>query len=118
MKLVKASKQLEESYLDFADELTGEDARWMSFIRQHGTDQFFARLEHHASGENLPEGIVQQTVFWLVDEADQIHGELRLRHRLNDALLQEGGHIGYVIRTSSRRKGYGRLILRLGLEKA
>jgi len=34
-----------------------------------------------------------------------------LRHRLNPALLLHGGHIGYGIRPSTRRKGLGREIL-------
>jgi predicted acetyltransferase len=32
-------------------------------------------------------------------------------------LLQYGGNIGYYIRPSQRGKGYGKLALRLGLEK-
>jgi len=37
---------------------------------------------------------------------------------LNSDLLKWGGHIGYEIRPSKRRHGYGTEILRLGLEKA
>jgi len=47
-----------------------------------------------------------------------ILGESRLRHSLTPALEHHGGHIGYVIRPSQRRKGYGTLILALTLEKA
>ena len=32
--------------------------------------------------------------------------------------MEEGGHIGYVIRPSERRKGYGTLILGLALVQA
>jgi predicted acetyltransferase len=41
-----------------------------------------------------------------------------LRHELNERLLQMGGHIGYEIRPSRRRQGYGKLILKYGLEQA
>jgi len=47
-----------------------------------------------------------------------LHGELRLRHYLNPALEQEGGHIGYTIRPSSRGRGMGKELLRLGLLEA
>lgn len=60
---------------------------------------------------------VPYTIFWLVDGDDYI-GRLALRHELNDNLLALGGHIGFVIRPSKRRKGYGREILRQGLLKA
>jgi predicted acetyltransferase len=38
-------------------------------------------------------------------------------NRLNKFLFNEGGHIGYSIRPTEREKGYGTLILNLGLEK-
>jgi predicted acetyltransferase len=58
------------------------------------------------------------TAFWLVKNNQIILGESRLRHSLTPALEAYGGHIGYVIRLSQRRKGYGTLILKLTLEKA
>jgi predicted acetyltransferase len=45
-------------------------------------------------------------------------GITHLRHRLTDPLRKEGGHIGYNIRPSERRKGYGTKILELALDKA
>lgn len=43
-------------------------------------------------------------------------GIVRVRHRLNERLIQYGGHIGYYVRPSERGKGFGKLALRLGLE--
>jgi len=51
-------------------------------------------------------------------EGDEYIGRLDIRHHLTEHLRQIGGHIGYGIRPSKRRQGYGRLILKLGLEKA
>lgn len=34
-------------------------------------------------------------------------GVIQLRMELNDFLLNSGGHIGYTVRSSERRKGYG-----------
>ncbi len=39
----------------------------------------------------------------------------RLGHALNDALLHHGGNVGYYVKRSERRKGYGRLVLALTL---
>lgn len=38
-----------------------------------------------------------------------------IRHRLNDYLLQCGGHIGYSVRKSERCKGYAKEMLGLAL---
>ena len=40
-----------------------------------------------------------------------------IRHRLNDYLLNLGGHIGYSIRKSERQKGYATEMLGLALKE-
>lgn len=55
--------------------------------------------------------------YWLIDQEEWI-GKLTLRPRIDERLLAAGGHIGYEIRPSRRRQGYGTILLRLGLEKA
>lgn len=66
------------------------------------------------TGQIVPK--VPFSVHWLV-EGDEFIGEAQLRHRLNDYLINEGGHVGYGIRPARRRQGYGRLILALALEE-
>jgi predicted acetyltransferase len=61
----------------------------------------------------LPDQVPGST-FWLVD-ADRYLGRVDIRHCLDPALTRYGGHIGFEIRVSERRKGYGRLALQLGL---
>lgn len=73
---------------------------------------------NYAAGRGLAEGHVPSTTFWAVNESDGLVGMLRLRHRLNDALLHSGGHIGYYVRPAARRKGYATGMLRLALEEA
>lgn len=58
---------------------------------------------------------------WLaVRESDgRIVGVTDLRHHIDHPILGTwGGHIGYYVRPTERRKGYGTEILRLNLEKA
>ncbi len=59
--------------------------------------------------------LVPSSIYFLVDEDNKIHGAIDIRHELNDYLLQYGGHIGYGIRPSQRRKGYASQILSLAL---
>ncbi|MFD3903815.1 GNAT family N-acetyltransferase [Streptomyces sp. CB04723] len=50
------------------------------------------------------EGRVQATHWWIVED-DTYLGAVDLRHRLNGFLLDAGGHIGYSVRPSARRRG-------------
>lgn len=51
-----------------------------------------------------PDGRVSATSLWMVED-DELVGFLQVRHRLNDFLLEQGGHIGYSVRPSARRRG-------------
>ena len=70
------------------------------------------------AGLGLPQGFVPyiQLISFAAD--GRAVGFLNLRLRLNDYLLQEGGHIGYSIRPSQRRKGLAKLQLELGIAEA
>ena len=89
-------------------------------IRQIGADfaSYIDAITDQTGSIRLPTGeIVPKvpfSVFWLV-EGDEFIGEASIRHELNAHLLTEGGHVGYGIRPSRQRQGYGRLILALAL---
>jgi len=59
---------------------------------------------------------VPSSTYFAVDSG-KIVGIVDIRHRLNDHLINVGGHIGYSVRPAERRKGYATEILRLALEK-
>ena len=82
-----------------------------------GTTARIRRLRDFADGNHLPSGWVAMSTFWLLD-GREIVGEIRIRHRLSPALEDFGGHIGYNVRPSQRRKGYATRMLALGLEEA
>ncbi|TVQ85074.1 MAG: GNAT family N-acetyltransferase [Micavibrio sp.] len=60
---------------------------------------------------------VPSSDYWLVLD-DTFIGSISLRHRLNEFLIQFGGHIGYGVRPGFRQQGYGTLMLRLCLDEA
>ena len=66
----------------------------------------------------MPAGWVLAIQFLSFDETGLPLGFLALRLSLNDKLFVEGGHIGYSIRPSQRRKGLAKLQLELGLAEA
>lgn len=57
--------------------------------------------------------------FLLIRENDnRLVGTVNVRWDLNEAMLRFGGHIGYGIRPSERRKGYNKINLYLALKEA
>ena len=55
--------------------------------------------------------------YFAVDD-DKFIGRINIRIELTPALLNYGGNIGYGINPKYWQKGYGTLLLKLGLEKA
>ena len=62
-------------------------------------------------------GRVHATYWWIADD-DAYLGAITLRHALKDFLLRVGGHIGYGIRPSARRRGLATWALRAVLPEA
>jgi len=58
-----------------------------------------------------PEGYVPWTELWMA-EGDEYLGRITLRHELTPALFTWGGHIGYAVRPSARRRGHASAALR------
>ena len=64
-------------------------------------------------------GRCQSRTFLLIRENDnKIVGTINVRWNLNEATLRFGGHIGYGIRPTERRKGYNKINLYLGMLEA
>lgn len=75
------------------------------------------RYHEMSKGTNLSNGLVPQTIYWFYLDNRPI-GYGKLRHYLNEKLLEHGGHIGYIIRPTERSKKYGEIVLRELIVKA
>ena len=59
-----------------------------------------------------------KTYFLIRKNDNKLIGMINIRHHLTPKMLVHGGHIGYGIRPTERRKGYNKINLYLGLLKA
>ena len=78
----------------------------------HDFDTWLSSLD---TGEKGPLGIPDSTFFCLDEAQGILVGAVNIRHRLNEQLLLNGGHIGDGIRPSQRRKGFGTQMIALAL---
>ena len=94
-----------------------EGFRNIEKLTEDNFDDFLIELEHNKNMKLYHPELVNQSTFILVDDNNHIYGGTNIKHELNDELFNYGANIGYLIRPSERRKGYGTLILKLVLKE-
>jgi predicted acetyltransferase len=120
-RLIYPNKEYKEKAYDYIKEFkqynsvvngTGGLERYSEY------DDWLKKLDDDLDIQNIPEDRVPAHTYFLIRVPDnKIIGMINIRHKLNEFLYREGGHIGYSIRPTERQKGYGALILSLGLKK-
>jgi predicted acetyltransferase len=120
-KLIKPSFKLQAEFMDMVHDFVAAGEGEKEFECRHALEnvtKYINDCHGWEKGKDLPDGWVSESAFWLIRDDNVILGTSYLRHKLNDNLRKLGGHIGYRIRPSQRRKGYGTAILKLTIAKA
>lgn len=125
LKLVTPSPEYLDSVLKSLHEYEHDDTAFctignVELMLKYLPDEFSQYLqivEGEQNGTGLPQGHVNSSTFWLMDD-DEYIGSFSLRHGLTPSLLQEGGNVAYEILPSKRSKGYAKQGLKLVLKEA
>jgi predicted acetyltransferase len=117
--LTEPSEQYKDSFLEGVREFQREGRLLNYNIPRIASnfESFLLQERKHQRPYTIKPGFVPYTTFWLID-GDEYIGQLSIRHQMNDLMLKIAGNIGYQIRPDKRGRGYGKIILQLGLSKA
>jgi len=81
-------------------------------------DEWLGQIDRYEKGEELPEGHVPASIFFLKNTGEErIYGTISIRRGMTEKLRDRAGQIGYSIRPSGRRGGLGSVQLGLAVEK-
>ncbi|MEO3938772.1 GNAT family N-acetyltransferase [Dermatophilaceae bacterium Soc4.6] len=123
--LVEPSTERQQEWLELVAEFDGGHVDGGGFFGvtaaeladPHAFAQWVETLRAQERGEQVPDGFVASTLRWVETEG-RLVGTVSLRHELNPFLLQVGGHIGYAVRPTARRRGVATAALAAMLEVA
>jgi len=121
LKLIKLTKNREKEYYDMLNDFHSHNESIDGFKIGYELTDFdllLNRLEENYLGVNLADNFAPNSTFYFMNKNDDIVGFLNLRHSLSAYLELDGGHIGFAVRPSFRKKGYATEILKQGLIKA
>lgn len=121
VSLLTPTTDLQDEYLDFYNEWKNSGETMIPWVISKDPSNFPTMIQELLdahNGVNLPKSWVPDSTYWLVTDENKIVGAVNIRHSLTEHLFNAGGHIGYGIRPSERRKGYATKLLALSLEKA
>ncbi|MGP1597628.1 GNAT family N-acetyltransferase [Peptoanaerobacter stomatis] len=119
IQLIKPNEQYKNKILDYKAEFVANNEVLHGSAGLDKIDNFeewYRLILQNSSEDTVKKGWVPASTFIAVDENDEIVGMIDIRHRLNDFLFKQGGHIGYSVRKSQRRKGYATKMMSMALD--
>lgn len=119
ISLIQPSLKYESEYLSFYHEWieSREDmVPWVISKDPSNFQEMIQFLLDSRQGKNIASNWVPNSTYWLVNDDKRVIGAVNIRHQLTEKLFNSGGHIGYGIRPTERRKGHATKILSLSLE--
>ncbi|MDP4087044.1 MAG: GNAT family N-acetyltransferase [Bacillota bacterium] len=119
LTLVLPTLEHKEMILDYKKEFieNGDSMDGTAGLRNAETfEEWYSAICDNSKEDTVREGLVPATTYMAISKDDGgLIGMIDIRHYLNDHLFKFGGHIGYSIRKSERRKGYATEMLGLAL---
>lgn len=107
----QATKYIQE-FLTYGSPINGTGGL-DRFLQESSYAEWIDKILKDVDIANIPEGRVPALTYFCVREEDgHIVGMVNIRLALTDFLRREGGHVGYSVRPTERRKGYGSAMLR------
>lgn len=119
LKHVKPSKKYEQEALEYINEFYeyNSDINGTGGLQRYldNYDKWLEKLEEDRTRIPNEEKVPAETYFLVRESDNKIVGMINIRLTLNENLKKFGGHIGYSIRPTERKKGYNKVNLYLGL---
>ncbi len=116
LQLVKAGPAYRQQITEMLDEWFAREEHITPYaITKADYHDFPAYLASLEAGPDDPLLVPDSTFFCLDTVRDRMVGAVNIRHRLNEKLLLNGGHIGDGVRPSERGKGIGTKMIALAL---
>lgn len=118
-KHIKPTKEYENQAIEYIEEFQ----KYKSEIHGSGGlerylkdyDAWLVKLEADGNRALSEETVPAETYFLVREQDNKIVGMANIRLALNERFRKFGGHIGYSIRPTERRKGYNKINLYLSL---
>ena len=117
MKFILPTAENREDVQAYYREIESAGSESIGLGNYQDYDLWLTGMQNRHTGENLPEGFVRED-FYLCYEGEKLIGVFSLKFELTKYLLDFGGHIGYAVRPSERKRGIATQILKQGLEIA